>query len=271
MDWLRPHEEIESELHQIQQSFLNTIISYNKAISYCQHILEEYRVAVISKGFHDEAAEIQFFKKEKPFIFGQLLRFTHQLSFELEFTKIAYGSNESILKRKILEVNHFLSNHRDMVLYIELGYKRLDGQYFLRKNKEFYANPYPHGFSFDSKFSSSHDGLLANILGYQGFLQFLQRKLTTSIPYPKIPLPQINWTGSKTDLTELGFSLFYSGVVDHGNASLKSVMQFLEQISGMDLGDYHHTSIRIRNRSHRTKFINKLKISLLNWMANLED
>lgn len=69
MDWLRPHEEIESELHQIQQSFLNTIISYNKAISYCQHILEEYRAAVISKGFVNEAAEIQFFKKEKPFIF----------------------------------------------------------------------------------------------------------------------------------------------------------------------------------------------------------
>jgi hypothetical protein len=113
--------------------------------------------------------------------------------------------------------------------------------------------------------------LIANIIGYQGFLQFLQHKLSTSIPYPKIPLPQINWTGSKIALTELGFGLFYSGAVNHGNASLKSIIQLLEQVTGTDLGDYHHTAIRIRNRTHRTKFIDKLKNSLLNWMANLED
>ena len=271
MDWLRPREEIESELHQIERSFLNTIVSYNKAISYCRHILEEYRFAVVSIGFLDEASEIEFFKNEKPFLFGLLLQYTHQLSFELDFPNISYGRNEDIVNEKIEEVTAFLSSHKDMVLYLELQSESFDSQFFLRKNKGLFIHPGHHNYSFDSEFCTSHDGLIANILGYQGFLQFLQLKLSTTMPYFQTPIPKINWTGSKIALTELGFALFYSGAVNHGNASLKSIIQLLEKVTGTDLGDYHHTAIRIRNRSNRTKFMDKLKISLQHWMADLDD
>ncbi|MCM4164046.1 MULTISPECIES: RteC domain-containing protein [unclassified Arenibacter] len=271
MDWLRSQEEIESELHHIERSFLSTIVSYDKVISHCQHILEEYRIAVVSKGFPDEASEIQFFKKDKPYLFGLLLQYTHQLSFELDFPNIPYAGNDDIVNKKIEEVTAFLSSHKDMVLYLELQSKTFDSQFFLRKNRGLFTYPGRHDHSFDSEFCTSHDGLIANIVGYQGFLQFLQQKLSISMPFPKIPFPNINWTGSKIALTELGFALFYSGAVNHGNASLKSIIQLLEQVTGTDLGDYHHTAIRIRNRSHPTKFMDKLKISLQNWMANLDE
>ncbi|WP_157373841.1 RteC domain-containing protein [Arenibacter certesii] len=271
MNWLISHEEIESELIQIEQSFLNTIVAYNKAISYCQLILEQYRSVVVSNGFPDEVSEIQFFKIEKPFLFGQLLRYIHQLNFELEYAKIAYDANERIIPQKILEVNTYLFNHRDIVLYVELGNDSLDQQYFLRKNRGFCISPSSNGFSFDPDFSSSHDVLLANIFGYQGFLQFLQQKLGSASLNPDFTIPQINWTKSKTALIELGFALFYSGVINHGNASLKSIMQFLEEVTGMDLGNYHHTAIRIRNRSNPTKFMDKLRDSLQDWVADLDD
>ena len=271
MNWLISHEEIESELIQIEQSFLNTIVAYNNAISYCQRILEQYRSKVVSKGFPDEASEIQFFKIEKPFLLGQLLRYMHQLTFELKYSKIAYDANESIIPQKILEVNTFLSDHRDIVNYVELGIDGLDSQYFLRRNRENCTHPSSQLFSFDPEFSSSHDGLLANILGYQGFLQFLQRKLCNSTSATIPPLPHINWTASKTAITELGLALHYSGIINNGNDSLKSTMQFLEQVTGMDLGDYHHTSFRIRNRSNPTKLIDKFKTSLENWMTELDD
>lgn len=274
MDWLRSQEEIESKLHQIEGSFLNTIVSYNKAISHCQHILEEYRIAVVSKGFPDEATEIQFFKKDKPLLFGLLLQYTHRLSFELDFPNITYGRNEDIVNEKIEEVIAFLSSHKDMVLYLELQSKTFDSQFFLRKNRGLFTYPGRHDHSFDSEFCTSHDGLIANIVGYQGFLKYLQNKLGMSSTIgsaSKVVMPEIEWTGSKIALTELGFALFYSGAVNHGNASLKSIIQLLEQVTGTDLGDYHHTAIRIRNRSHRTKFMDKLKISLQNWMANLDE
>ena len=271
MDWIRSQEEIESELFQIEQSFFNSMVSYDKAISYCQSVLEFYRAMVVAQGFSDEASEIRFFKREKPLIYGLLLKYTHQLSFELEFPNMFFDRNEKIVNEKIEEATAFLSNHKDLVLYLELQSEVFDSQFFLRKNKGLFIYPGHHNYSFDSEFCTSHDGLVANIIGYQEFLQFLQHKLSASIPYPKMPLPQINWTGSKIALTELGFALFYSGAFNHGNASLKSIIQLLEKVTGTDLGDYHHTAIRIRNRSNRTKFMDKLKISLQHWMADLDD
>lgn len=274
MEWVIPQVEIESELARIEQSFDNPLVSYDKAISYCQRHLEAYRNSVVSQGFPDEISEIRFFKKEKPFLFGKLLKYSHQLTFELEFPNLDNGIGEGIIKKKIQEVNSFLADHKDMILYLELGIENLDPQYFLRKNR----NPFAYGihqrFGFDTSFNSSHDGLLADILGYRGFLGYLNNKLGKVSGYgpePIIRVPAINWTGSKVALTELGFALYYSGAIDHGNASLKSVIQFLEQATGTDLGEYHHTSIRIRNRSNPTKFVDRLKDSLQEWMGGLDD
>ncbi|SHJ63294.1 RteC protein [Arenibacter nanhaiticus] len=274
MEWIRSQKEIEAELQQIRQSNSNTLVSYDKSITYCQTILEGYRVAVISQGFPDEASEIRFFKNHKPFLLGHLFRCRHLLSFELEFANISGDLQKDIIKAKMLEVNTFLSNHKDMILYVELENQRMDAQYFLRKNRQLYAWPSPIGVSFDPEFSSSHDGLLAHIKGLKGYLEFLHNKLCTPNTLAselKTPIAKIKWTEAKIALTELGFALFYSGAIDHGNTSLKSVMEFLERVTGMDLGDYHHTSIRIRNRSNPTKFMDKLRKTLQNWTVEMDD
>ncbi|HUH45825.1 MAG TPA: RteC domain-containing protein [Arenibacter sp.] len=274
MDWVRSHKEIESELITIEQSFDNRLVSYNRAISYCQRLLEAYRNSVVSQGFPDELSEIRFFKKEKPFLFGQLLKYSHQLTFELDFPNMDNGMGEGFIKKKIQEVNSFLADHKEMIFYLELGNDNLDSQYFLRKNRHLFAYAIHQRFGFDTAFSSSHDGLLADILGYQGFLGYLHNKLgrmSGSGPEPRIRIPALNWTGSKVALTELGFALYHSGAIGHGNTRLKTIMEFLEQACGQDLGDYHHTSIRLRNRSNPTKFLNRLQESLEKWMAGLDD
>lgn len=273
MDWVKSHTEIESEILQIEQSFFNPLVSYNKIITFCQKTLEEYRGKVTVNGFPNEASEIQFFKKDKPFLYGLLLQYNHQLSFELDYPNIAYGMNKDIVNEKIQEVIAFLTSHKDMILYLELESKTFDSHFFLRKNRELVACPGHHYHGFDSEFCTSHDGLIAQILGYQGFHKYLQNKLGISGlhgPDSNRNLPKMQWTGSKVALTELGFALYHSGVINHGNASLKTVMRFLEQLTSMDLGDFHHTSIRLRNRSNPTKFVDKLKNSLLNWMSELD-
>lgn len=62
MDWLKSQMEIESELLQIEQSFFNPLVSYDKIIAFCQKTLEEYRTNVTTNGFPDEASEIWFLK-----------------------------------------------------------------------------------------------------------------------------------------------------------------------------------------------------------------
>lgn len=273
MEWVIPQVEIESELARIERSFDNRLVAYDKAISYCQRHLEAYRNSVVSHGFPDEISEIRFFKKEKPFLFGQLLKYSYQLTFELEIPNLDSGMGEGVIKKKIQEVNSFLADHKHMILYLELGNENLDSQYFLRKNRNLFVYGIHQRFGFDTSFNSSHDGLLADILGYRGFLGYLNNKLgkvSGSVPEPIIPVPAINWTGSKVALTELGFALYYSGAIGHGNTGLKTIMKFLEQASGIDLGDYHHTSIRLRNRSNPTKFLDRLQDSLKKWITDLD-
>ena len=273
MDWIRKQRDVEAELLQMEQLFINPLVSYDKIITYCQTILETYRIKVTQEGFPDEASEIEFFKKDKPFLYGLLLQYAHQLTFELDFPGSTYEISTQVINDKIQEVSAFLSHHKDLVLYLELDSQAFDSQYFLRKNRGLYTYPGGHGHSFDPYFCTSHDGLVAQILGHQGFRNYLHNKLALTDTRNSAPFtshPRIQWTGSKVALTELGFALYHSGAINHGNANLKSVMHFLEQVTELDLGDYHHTSIRLRNRSNPTKFVDQLKDSLLNWMAELD-
>src|SRR5690554_2634732 len=152
MEWVIPQVEIESELARIEQSFDNRLVSYDKAISYCQWHLETYRNSVVSHGFPDEISEIRFFKKEKPFLFGMLQKYTHQLDFELDYP--SFGRDETIIKGRMKKVSLFLSAHRDLILYLELGHGHLDPQYFLRKNRNSTSLHGPMGFSFDPGYST---------------------------------------------------------------------------------------------------------------------
>lgn len=271
MEWVLPQDKIKAELFQLERSGENKLVNFDRAISHCQKILEKYRNEVVSHGFVDEAEEIRFFKREKPFLFGLLQKYTHQLTFELDFP--AFSKSRERIEQKMDEINSILSLHKDLILYLELDHEHLDPQYFLRKNR--YNNTLHRGveFSFDPGYSTFHDGLVAFIFGYQMFYTYLEKQLEALLPsgHPMASLPKLAWTGSKTALTELGFALYYSGAIGHGNTGLSTIMQFLEQASGLDLGDYHHTSIRLRNRSNPTKFLDKLQDSLKKWMEDLDN
>jgi len=86
-------------------------------------------------------------------------------------------------------------------------------KYFLRKKQEFYANPYPHGSVLTLNLVIPMMGARQIFWGYSRILAiFSNVKLNYfNTPIPKFLLPQINWTGSKTEPYELGFSLFYTG------------------------------------------------------------
>lgn len=271
MEWVLPQDKIKKELLYLEQASGNKLINFDRAISYCQKMLEQYRMEVASQGFVDEAEEIRFFKREKPFLFGLLQKYTHQLTFQLDYS--TSGKSQERIEQKMVEINSILSLHKDLILYLELGHEHMDPQYFLRKNR--YNNTIHTGmeFSFDPRFSTSHDSLVAHIFGYQGFYTYLEKQLEAILPsgHDIATFPKIAWTSSKTALTELGFALYYSGAIGHGNTGLSTIMQFLEQASGLDLGDYHHTSIRLRNRSNPTKFLDRLHDSLKKWMEDLDN
>lgn len=268
MKWLLSNQDIENDILNIESSFFNKIERYNAVCNYCSEKLNAYRKLIIQAGFKTEDEEIDFFKNKKSFLLGQYIFYSELLSIALEFPDVIPST--ASLQRKIEISNHFLAAHADFVLYLTLGKKYMDHFYFLRKNRDTREHKTYNILDFDINFNTSHDILAGNVYAHKHLQKYLHDLLFPTIE-GQHPQPLLNWTASKVALTELAFGLYYSGAINNGNTPLKSIMEAMEKITGVSLNDYHHTSIRFRNRTTPTKFIDELKESLLKWISKLDD
>jgi len=74
----------------------------------------------------------------------------------------------------------------------------------------------------------------------------------------------LNWTASKTALTELIYALYSHGVFNNGSTDIKLIAKTFEDTFNIDLSDFYHTFMELKARKiNRTKFLDELKESLI--------
>ena len=74
----------------------------------------------------------------------------------------------------------------------------------------------------------------------------------------------MNWTGSKASMIELIYALHYQGVFDNGNTDIRLIAKYFENIFNIDLGDFYHAYLELKNRKvNRTKFLDSLRDRLI--------
>lgn len=263
MDWIVPEQHLETHLLTLERSFLDPIALCHEAIQYCGEVLEDYREKVMTSGFPDKAAEIKFFKRDKPKVLGQMLHYQKRLELALSHPQIAWERDGEIIASQMKLSKAFLSHHRAMVQYLRLDRTALDSHYFLRENrKESMTSHYalPH---FDPRFSTSHDGLVAHVWSHQHYqkylLQLLQRPAVDGLPPGMAPL---QWTDAKIDLMEVILTVYFKKSINKGALSLKELVQYFQIWFNIDLGDPYHLAMRLRNRSEPTKYL-KLAAALI--------
>lgn len=82
----------------------------------------------------------------------------------------------------------------------------------------------------------------------------------------------MSWTISKTALTELIYALYSKSVFNNGNADIKQIAQSFEAFFNIDLGDFYHTYLELKNRKiNRTKFIDSLREGLIQKMEEEDE
>jgi predicted nucleic-acid-binding protein len=64
-------------------------------------------------------------------------------------------------------------------------------------------------------------------------------------------------------MIEFVYALVCSKCINNGDVDIKEVMEFVEHIFGIDTGDFYRTYVELRQRNNRTKFLDRLKASLL--------
>ena len=173
-----------------------------------------------------------------------------------------------LIKKKINEVTSFLKKHLKIYQYKKLGLTNRDDYYFTRPKSDYHTIK---NISTDILFTTPKDVLFGKCEAHEKYLEFLESELSILVGLEKNHVSsKFNWTGSKVDLTELLYALYLSGKINSGNLTLKELVQFFEKQFTIDLGDYHHTFLRLRDRSNPSKFLDSLKSSLLERMEDLD-
>ena len=246
----------------------------------CKQTLENLREYVKDYSFNNQSEEIEFYKHIKPKVLSYLIFYVEQLNIETKRTKEGKKEQVKYLKKLISKFQNYFNNNLELYHYYKSNATHLDEQYFIRKNKTIRLNIETYHYFFDNKFSTNYDTTVATIMAYIKLIEYLKQEIAklnnehqsmeTISPFQKEK--QLNWSGNNSELVELIYALHTSGKINNGNVDIKKITNAFEQLFNTDLGNYYQSFNDIRNRKiNRTKFMDKLKISLLNYMHELDN
>src|SRR5690554_4727937 len=231
----------------------------------CLSELKEY---VLKTGFSDEDEEIRFFKHQKPTIVAKLIYYNAVYKIE---AKRPYGGKEVIedyLNKELSKLKRFFDNNMAFYSYYRTESTYLDHTYFVRGKHNVQLNLDTFYFETDHSFSTSHDYKVAKIIANDLIQDYLEDQLLKTAVGNKPKVQQrLNWTGSKTALTELIYALYSQSTFNNGNTDIKVIVKIFESTFNIDLGDFYHTFLELKSRKiNRTKFLDTLKENLIKKM-----
>lgn len=254
--------EIDSEVDRFDIYGYDIIENSLKMIDLIQSYIDRLREKVIVHEFSSQEEEIVFFKELKPQVLSKQLYFNKIYCIESKFPT---GSNEAAKKYvndQLHSLEYFFNRYLDFYQYYRSGSTVYDRYYFVRGNVDPKLCTDSSRFNSDLNFSTVYDFKVAKIIAHEMLRIYLNRRLKM-IEDPALFVDtkkgRRTWTGQKNALIELGYSLYASGDIDHGNIDVKEIMDTLGEAFNVDLGEYYRTYIALRERKKdRTAYLNTL-------------
>ncbi|WP_396632848.1 RteC domain-containing protein [Maribacter sp. R86514] len=264
---------LNSQLSVLNSKNDSILFITDKAITLCRDLLSEFNKEILANGFNNTLDEIRYFKEYKLVPLSNLVYYFDIKSFELFMPKGYRERQKKYIEKKLDKFNKFYVKNIEFFQYIGHGKTYLDEHYFTTKCFNDINITHSQQYFRNSAFCSSHDLLLAKYYANKRMLEYVGMRLANlGNPNGKncnLTLNKLNWTGSKVDMTELGYALKYHGSVNNGNSSVNEIIQQLEQVFNFSSGDPYknYSEMRMRKKS-RTKFLDELAIGLQTKMGN---
>ena len=260
-------QELAEELERIQSITPDILKQSELSIVLCRKLLSKLKKGISRNTFKNDVEEINFFKKIKQVPLSNLVYFFELKSFEIHFPNGDENSKRKYTTRKLKKLNDFFTQNLDFIQYIDQEKSYLDEHYFTRKYFNEFNITHAKYYFRDPDFSSSHDLLLAKLKANRRLAVYFEQRLKNigrtnghAITFNK----QLNWTASKTDMTELAYALKSSGAINNGKVNLKEIVRALEITFSFNSGDPYrnYSEIQIRKKS-RTKFLDELTFGFI--------
>ena len=270
-------QDLESKLQPLDLPASNTFLMLDHNIKTCKDTLSLLRLRVEAKGFESIDQECAFFKTIKPQIVGYLIHFINLLQIHRHHPFTSFKHQSKVYHSHILLLQSYFAENREFYEYYIRGLTESDIIFFTRGRNPICLHFDSLPAMMDKNFSTSHDMLLAKILGnhrtIEHLVQIINPKEYLNPQFPNERKKEtLKWTGTKADLVELIYALHSSGTVNNGKADLKELGTTLETMFQIELGDIYRTFLEIRSRKTQpTKLLNLLKTSLINKMLAFDE
>ena len=233
--------------------------------------LSDVKEHVLKRGFKNINEEMRFFKYQKPAIVSKLIYYNAIYKIE---TKKPNGTKlaKKYLNRELKKLKKFFDNNLDFYKYYRTNNSYLDEKHFIRGKHDIKLCLDTFYFEADHSFSTSHDYKVAKIIANDLIQVYLEDQLNNNNQKKTSDSSTLNWTVSKTALTELIYALHSQGVFDNGNADIKVIAKIFERAFNIDLGDFYHTFMELKSRKiNRTKFLDSLCDALIKKMDEQDE
>lgn len=74
-----------------------------------------------------------------------------------------------------------------------------------------------------------------------------------------LPKVKLTWTAKKAELVEQIYAWDSAGCFNNGNTNIKELAKYIKTVFNINLGDFYHTFLEIRERKgSRSQFLDKL-------------
>lgn len=266
-------EKLDEDIAELTRENGSSLILYEKVINLVLEQITLTKSFILNRGFESLDEEIQFFKDLKPKILSKLIYYNSIYKIEAKKPYIGEKIIELYLNDELCRLKKFFDNNLEFYKYYRTNSTYLDHKYFVRGKHDIKLSLDTFYFEADHNFSTSHDYKVAKIIANDLIQVYLEDQLHNTVYRDKsIDPPKLNWTASKTALTELIYALHSQGVFDNGNVDIKVITKIFASTFNIDLGDFYHTFMELKSRKmNRTKFLDNLRDAIIKKMDEKEE
>jgi hypothetical protein len=216
--------------------------------------------------FENRAAEIEFFKYDKP-------KFYQWLIYYLECYTIENGKPLDVGKPllryytdQLKYINRFFRQNEFHYQYYKLNAVEMDNLYFIR-GAEVQQILIPEIPEVNPDFSTSMDYLFAKFMAYEHLQQYVLELMqspaekATAMPMVSKKGRATKWTGDTCNLIEIVYGIYDTRQVNDGKVDLSDLMDVFEQCFQVNLSRYFRrfTEIKRRKTMSKTRYLDQMR------------
>lgn len=265
-------KKLNNELQIINSAEESLFAKAPKAIVLLENLFAELKSFISSYSFNDIEEEVYFFKEIKPQLFSKLIYYRKVYNIETIRPNGSLDSQKAHFNKELDHIKTFFDRNLDFYKYYRTGCTHFDKFYFARGKLDIQLNLDSFYFERDPLFSTCFDFKIAKILANEMLSIYLNEELAKLESYSiqstemdvHILRERLTWTGKKAELVEQIYAWEKANCFNHGNVTIKQLTEYIEYIFNINLGDYYHAFLEMRDRKgSRTIFLDKL-IKFLN-------